>query len=222
MMYKTFITRSLELTAMLALLSACTSGGGPVTTQQREVGSFHAVEVRGAANLVVDVGPAPSLSATSDATTLGALRSKIEDGRLVVEHDRHWSWFRGGPGLEVHLTTPSLDSLVMNGAGSVTINSVAGTALELLLDGAGNMRASGNIDRLTAHLNGAGNMDLSGLAAGEADVSVNGAGKLEVRATGSLTAVVNGVGNISYAGHPHPVKTQINGVGSIKPASQAD
>jgi hypothetical protein len=219
MMYKTCITRSLSLIAILAALSACTSGAsGPVSTEQRTVGSFHAIEMRGAADLVVDVGPAASLTATADATTLGELRSSVEDGKLVIEHQSHWSWF-GGRSLKLHLTTPSLDAFVMNGAGNVTINAIAGGQLELLLDGAGKLRASGTVDNLSANLNGAGDVDLSHLTAGAASVSVNGAGSLQVRSSGALTAVVNGVGNISYAGNPHPVVTQINGVGSIKPAS---
>lgn len=219
MTYRMCTTPSLSVAAILALLAACSGGGGgPVRTEQRDLGNFHAVEMRGAADLVVDVGPAASLRITADATTLGELKNRVVEGKLIIEHERHWAWL-GGSTLKLHLTTPSLDALVMNGAGDVTINGVAGGQLELLLDGAGKMQATGATDRLAAHLNGAGDMDLSRLAAGNADVSVNGAGNLEVRASGALAATVNGVGSISYAGNPHPVATQINGVGSIKPVA---
>jgi Putative auto-transporter adhesin, head GIN domain len=218
-MCRTSITRSLSLAAVLGLLAACSGGGaGPVRTEQRDVGDFHAVEMRGAADIVVDIGPAASLTATADATTLAGLKSSVSDGRLIIEHDQHWSWFHRS-NLQLRLATPRLDALVMNGAGEVTMNGVAGAKLALQLNGAGKLRASGTIDGLTAHLNGAGDMDLSRLAARDAQVSVNGAGNLPVQASGGLVAAVNGVGSISYAGNPHPVATQINGVGSIRPAT---
>jgi hypothetical protein len=66
-------------------------------------------------------------------------------------------------------------------------------------------------------MDGAGSLDLSRLEAVSATVTVNGAGSIEVNATGSLVATVNGVGSINYYGKPSKVTTAINGVGSISP-----
>ena len=66
-------------------------------------------------------------------------------------------------------------------------------------------------------MNGAGDMDLSRLESTDATVVVNGAGSMDVNATGTLVATVNGVGSIDYYGKPAGLTTTINGVGSISP-----
>ena len=223
MMYRMFTTRSLSVAAavaLTALLAACSGGGpaGPTTSEQRQVADFHAIELRGAADLTVAVGSATSLTITADATTLGKLKTEVHDGKLVIDHQSGWS-FLSGSGVKMQLTTPQLDALTINGAGDINITGVKGPKLDLQLNGASNLKASGATEDLDANLSGAGDVDLSQLNARNAKVSVNGAGNLKVLATGALDATVNGVGSISYAGNPQPVKTQINGVGSIKPAS---
>jgi hypothetical protein len=44
---------------------------------------------------------------------------------------------------------------------------------------------------------------------------VNGAGSITVQVTGSLSAAVNGVGSVRYAGTPAKLQTSINGVGDV-------
>ncbi|MEJ0100875.1 MAG: head GIN domain-containing protein [Pseudomonadota bacterium] len=191
---------------------------GPPTTQQRQVGDFHAIQLRGAADLTITVGAPTALSVTADSTTLGKLTTEVHDGTLVIDHERGWSWIGGGSA-KVQLSTQQLDALTIDGAGDVSITGVKGARLDLKLNGAGSLKASGETQDLQASLSGAGDVNLSQLTAVDAEVSVNGAGGLKVTATGTLDATVNGVGSISYAGPPKQVKTQINGVGSIKPAA---
>jgi hypothetical protein len=85
--------------------------------------------------------------------------------------------------VKVRVTLPALKSLRVNGASRASLSGPTGGEMSLLVNGAASLEANGNVDRLTARLNGAGNMDLSRLTA--------------VDATGSLDARVNGVGSIA-------------------------
>ena len=224
---RTFTTRSLSTAALLVLLAGCSGGGsgdsdsdgstGPLQTEQRQVGEFHQVELRGAGDLTVAVGPATSLTITADPELLRNLKTEVRDGRLIIDHERGWSWFRSST-LKIELSTPMLDALAINGAGDTAITGVKGEQLALEVNGAGDLTASGETGTLDAHIKGAGDMDLLQLAARDARVSINGAGDLRVRARGALEATINGAGSISYAGSPQQVKTKINGAGSIRPA----
>jgi hypothetical protein len=128
-------------------------------------------------------------------------------------------WGTGDSRLKVRVTLPSLRAFELKGAGHVSLIGLAGGELEVVLSGAGDIEASGRVDRLAARVNGAGRVDLSHLVAGDADVSVNGAGSLEVQATGRLDAMLNGVGSIEYLGKPAQLNTSIHGVGNIGPKS---
>jgi hypothetical protein len=214
---RTFTTRSLSGLVVLALLAGCSGGAsGPLQTEQRQPGDFHQVELRGAGGLEVEVGPATSLTISADAALLKDLTTEVRDGRLVIDYKRGWNWFSHHQ-LKIRLTTPVLDGLAIRGAGDAAVSGMKGERLLLEIDGAGDLRASGETGMLEAHIKGAGDMDLSQLAARDAKVSINGAGDLRVRASGALEATINGAGSISYAGNPQPVKTQINGAGSIRP-----
>jgi hypothetical protein len=223
-MYRTSTTRWRSAIGVAVLLAGCSGGGdsGPIETQQRQVADFHAIELRGAGELVVTVGQPTSFSVSANSAVLDKLRTEVKDGKLFIEHEPGgWRWFGRGITLKLALSTPALDDLTVNGAGHVSITGATGAKLELEVNGAGNLDAAGVTQQLDAHINGAGDMDLSRLVARDAKVSVNGAGNMQVHATGALEATVNGVGSIGYAGNPQPVQSAINGVGSIKPVQAA-
>jgi Putative auto-transporter adhesin, head GIN domain len=226
MMYRMSITRlhsphshraiAVSVLAMLLLsLGACRKpDNSPMATEERQVAGFQSIELRGAAEMAVQVGPAHSLRITASSNNLAKFTSEVQGDKLVLEtHNRLFEPQLGK--VVVHVTLPSLDSMVISGAGDVKVIDVASDSLTLALNGAANVEANGKATNLAVSMNGAGNMDLTRLEAGSATVAVNGAGSMDVNATGSLNATVNGVGSINYYGKPAQVTTAINGVGSI-------
>ena len=200
------------------LLAGCgAASSGPPVTQERGLDAFHSIDLRGAAELDVLVGPHQTVTLEAVPEELAHIKTTVVHGELVVEHDSTgWLKLRDGH-LKLRVTLPKLNALALNGAGHITVSGLAGGATSMVLSGAGDLEASGQLDTLTARLNGAGNADLSHLTAGSATVAVNGAGNLVVQATRSLDAKLNGVGSIHYLGKPEQLSTEINGVGSIGP-----
>jgi hypothetical protein len=58
-------------------------------------------------------------------------------------------------------------------------------------------------------------VDYHNVVVAEARVKVNGAGNVEVQATKSLRAEVNGVGAVRYSGDPSKVESELHGLGAI-------
>jgi hypothetical protein len=198
-----------------ALLAGCSgpTNEGPTRTEAREVGEFHSVNIRGAANASIKVGAATSLRVTADQESLQALHTTVRNGMLLVEQKRGWFWNHGR--VELQMTVPALQEVVISGAGDIVIDGARGSHLELSLQGAGNLTANGDVDLLTVTINGAGDAALAGLRARSAKVVVNGTGDVTVHATEALDALVNGVGSVRYIGTPASLATKVNGVGAI-------
>jgi putative autotransporter adhesin-like protein len=209
----------LRLASLLLLVCVvgCQRNEGAPTTQTRGVDAFHSIELRGAATLDVLVGTQQSVVVEGGSELLSHLQTEVRNERLVIEsRGGSWFWQRGENRLKVRITVPVLRALELNGAGRISINGVSGGALALILSGAGDLTASGQVDALTARINGAGDIDLSRLQATDAEVAVNGAGSLQAAVTHQLDATLNGVGSITYAGTPAVLNTAIHGVGSIR------
>lgn len=221
MTYRMSTTRSrssLLLVVLGSALAGCASDSGPVRTENRTVGTFHAIELRGAAEMQVEVGKGPALSITASERVLQGTSSQVRDGVLVVLIRERGGWFQRAPAAKLIVQAPTLDSVDISGAGDFTLHDVSGERLSLALQGAGSLDANGSVGQLTARIDGAGKGDLSKLVATDAQVSVNGAGGLEVNVTGTLQAELNGVGSITYTGNPQKVVPSVNGVGRISPA----
>jgi Putative auto-transporter adhesin, head GIN domain len=224
-MYKTSTTpwRNGQLLALVVATLAVAGCGaadtGPVTTEDRPVGAFQAIRLDGAAQLDVLVGPAPSLSIIGSQDARAAFTALVGGDELHL--DSHGSVWKPDFGkVKVRVTVPQLHALNVSGAGQITVSGMSGDGLDVSIDGASNLEANGTIGTLTVSMDGAGNLDLSHLEAVSATVTVNGAGSIQVNATGSLVATVNGVGSINYYGKPSKVTTAINGVGSISPRNR--
>ena len=200
-----------------ALLTACSGPPpGPPRSELRNVEAFHAIEFRGNADARIAVGKSQAVTITTDESALPDVVTKVEKGVLIVEHVKR-AWYRRSA-LRVQIDVPAIDSIVVHGAVVLSLENMAGPRLSLVVGGVGKVSASGQVDALDARLDGTGEVDLAGLHAGDASVSVNGTGEIAVHVTGQLEASVNGVGSITYGGNPREVVRHVNGVGSISPA----
>jgi len=128
-----------------------------------------------------------------------------------------------------------VEELILDGAWNFVYNCPGVRACSVRLGGASKGDFTfGSLDRLGCTLNGACDITLRGAAAradftingashiaafdllaGDAGVTINGAGSCEITAAGALDAEVNGVGQVVYGGSPL-VRRTIHGLGEVK------
>lgn len=104
----------------------------------------------------------------------------------------------------------------INGACKGDINVGSPDSFRLVTNGAGGIEITGGCDEGYIELNGAGSIEAFEFAAVDLDIVINGAGSMNVWASGELNAAVNGVGKIVYDGNPATVNKNVSGLGSIK------
>jgi hypothetical protein len=88
------IVRVLISTLVLAsLLASCgiriVNGSGTLTTQSRPVSEFTEVELLGDGELSIEQTGSESLSIEAEDTILPMLRSRIANGRLILDTQEH-------------------------------------------------------------------------------------------------------------------------------------
>jgi len=88
-------------------------------------------------------------------------------------------------------------------------------SLRVQVNGASDITLKGAAKRADFTINGAADISAFGLAAEDAFVALHGAGSCELTATGTLDVEINGVGDVTYAGHPK-VSKRIHGVGEVR------
>ncbi len=186
------------------------TGNGQIVTQARPIGNFRQIEARGASEVIVRVGPAPSLRITADSNPIPLIGSEIRGSKLIL--DARGS-YRTRAKVRIVVTVPAIDAMALNGSGNGTVDGVASGRLALAIGGSGNLRATGRTRDLAIAIDGSGNVDARGLSSSSAAVVVSGSGNAEVSVNGPLSTVINGSGTVRYRGRAAPVSTNNNGSG---------
>jgi hypothetical protein len=114
------------------------------------------------------------------------------------------------------LTTNDL-RLVVNGAGSVTIDALTATTLNAVASGNVEISLAGGVDQQTVDLSGASQYRAAELASRIATVTAAGASQATVRVSESLDAHVSGASHVAYLGEP-TVTQDVSGVSSVTKA----
>jgi hypothetical protein len=110
-------------------------------------------------------------------------------------------------------------SLRMDGAGMIDIRIRTGS-LYVLLSGAGVVKIAGETQRQELNLSGAGSLNAIDLESSYCEVKVSGLGGAEIFVTDTLDATIEGIGGIEYEGDPSELRTEVNGIGKIKPVDE--
>ena len=103
----------------------------------------------------------------------------------------------------------------LRGSSSATVEGARGPSLDVSIAGAGNIDASGSVERLNLDCNGAGNADLATLSVRDAVVRLSGVGNASLNVSGTLDVAIYGVGSVTYRGTGRVVRREIRGVGSL-------
>jgi hypothetical protein len=191
--------------------ASSTHGSGVSVIDHRDSAPFTVVELAGANTVVIHVGGPRSVTVTGDDNLVDRVTTVVQDGRLVIDNAGS---FTTNADMSVAVSMPSLESVELGGAGTVTVDGVASDDLSAELAGDGTLVVSGTVERLTAVLAGAGTLDLHDLVAAHGTVQLQGTGTIRVHATSTLDAALTGTGTILYRGDP-TVTMHHTGTGTV-------
>lgn len=213
----------MRLIALAALLPLAGCDGGS-TTRSFPLRDFDRIEATGADRLSVEVGGPFSVSAEGNAERLKGIEMRVEDRALIIKrhspgvHWSGWGWWRSftGDRVRMTITLPALQAVKLTGAERMRIEALQGASFTAVLAGdpridirklavktarfdmagAGEIRASGSAEALSAKLAGGGELRLRGLAAKSADIEVAGAGKVRAAVDGPARVRALGAGSV--------------------------
>ncbi len=125
-----------------------------------------------------------------------------------------------GSGMDVDIDAAGAPDFTFEVDGAVNgkVRNLDAGAVTMTINGAASLELSGQTDSLECVMNGAGTVDAGQLAAAKADVTINGAGGMELTVADELRAALYGAGSITYHGDPE-VKKEIGGIGKIEKAA---
>ena len=120
--------------------------------------------------------------------------------------------------MDVTLPGRVFHEMVFHGAGDVKLEGIDQPNLKLTIMGAGELAASGKIDRLDMVVMGVGDVHMADLAAGTIDLTMMGAGDAEVSPADRLKVTSMGAGSVTLRREPRQIEiVHPDGSGSRAP-----
>ena len=223
----------------LLLLTTLAATASPAVAAERSfsVTSFDRVRVEGPFAVRLVTGKAPFARASGSPQGLDGVAVEINGKTLVIRPNRSsWGGYPGqqrGP-VEISVGTHELNSAVLNGSGSLAINTVRGLAFDLTIQGAGTATIDEvNVDRLTTGIAGAGSarlagkalkftavvrgtssLDAGGLQVKDLKVGAEGPTVVRAVATNSADVTARGLAAVTLGGDP-PCKVVAEGSATV-------
>ena len=228
---KLALTGLVLLTFAYSSVKAQTRGNGNVTTQERKVSSFDAIEVGCAINLFISQGDQQLVKVQTDENLQERINTKVENGTLKLSCDK----INDATKMDVYVTAVKLSKIDASGASKVygetpiksdvfgLYTSGAAKAVINLETGIFNNETSGaasNQITLVAktantEISGAGNLSIKGTAVLH-NTEVSGAGNLKALEfiTDNSIADISGAGNARIMARKQ-LKADLSGAGNI-------
>jgi len=210
--------RLLTLALALLLVAAVAGcGGGPRVTETREVPSFDRLEISDSVDVEVTPGDSREVLVTAGEDVIDRVHTESSGGVLNIDIVDRGIVIGNDPldDVRIQVSAGALEAVRVDGAGDVKLTGLDRDALDLEINGSGDIEASGTVGSLVATVDGAGDADLSALQARTARVTVDGAGDAELHVTERLDVSVDGAGDVSYRGDP-AVTSSVEGAGDLR------
>lgn len=187
--------------AIVLLGTACgiriNTDSGDMVSKTFEIGDFNELEIVGAFDVDVEIGPEPSLEVEAGENVLDDIDLDQSGDRLRIEIDGGL-FSISGP-IRIHLTTPALDEVDLSGAVSVDIANLDSDVFDLNIDGASTVNADGKVNRASINLAGASTIDFDDVVIDEADIHAGGASSADLNGAASVTGSLSGASSVDVS-----------------------
>ena len=157
-----------------------------------------------------------------DGNLIDRYETTVKDGKLTMGFGCNLSTLWKARNLKsytVDITMSKLDSIELNGAGAITVDSFEYDMLKLTVNGSGTIEARGTAGNLKINGTGKCKVLTRSLLARKGTISLTGASRVETSIKETLDASITGAGYIIYSGDPK-VSQSITGAGRIEKASE--
>ena len=157
------------------------------------------------------------VSCTGDIRANGLVIKVLGSGDVEtdIEEAKNVEVTLSGSG-DVELQKVSGDfSASINGSGDLEVDHMLAEKCTLSLAGSGDVEMEGSCVSLSVSIMGSGDVDAGGLKAVDGDIVISGSGNCVVKVANSLSAKLNGSGDLVYYGNPAKVNAVANGSGEI-------
>jgi len=221
-------------TILGAAACARITGSGNVLTKPISVPAFSKLQVGSAFDVTVSVGTQQAVTLHVDDNVVAHVDVGVSGGTLRIRLKPRVSV--SDATLKADVTTPSLTSVELTGAGrvhlpsdfpasslsvtesgaSVLDGSLRGDQAKLSLSGASSATLSGNVMHLIVDGRWASRLEALDLQLADLEISLAGASQATVSVSGTLSAEVSGASTLRYRGSPRFSKKETSGASSIE------
>lgn len=218
------------LFATSQILAQGVRGNGRVVTENRSVGNFDGLIIKGACDVIISQG-ANQVKLETDENLQEVVKIYVQDGNLVVENKES---IKKSTEMKLYVSVNQLRLLKVSGAATIEARDVIeGKELEINVSGAADATLDVDVACLHVFCSGAVTLNLSGrsgcanyeiegaatlkafdLKSDEVQIDVSGTGSAELFADESLAITVSGMASIDYKGNPSITK-KMHGTGSV-------
>lgn len=187
-------------------------GSGVVKTEKRKIAPFASLDVNCPSSIQVRCQEQGSLEISGDDNIIPLITTEVKDGTLYIRSSKEYD---PQGKLQILISTPDLKKFAFSTAGEANLSNIKNDRVEIALNGAGSLTATGETKEVAISLSGAGSIDAKELHAVNASVDSTGVGSIDIYATGHLDAKSSGIGEINYYGKPKTINKQVGGMGAI-------
>jgi Putative auto-transporter adhesin, head GIN domain len=202
---------------ILALLLLAGCGGGDRITETRDVAPFDRLVVEDSVDVAVVPGDGREVRVYAGEKVIDRIHTDTVDGVLRVDVRDRGIVIGDDPlgDARVEVSATDLRGVTVEGSGDVNLNGVRGDELELDVQDAADLDATGSVDRLTATVEGAADANLAGLAVRSAVVDVKDAADADLNVSDRLDVTIRGAADVTYRGDPE-VESDVQDAGDLR------
>jgi Putative auto-transporter adhesin, head GIN domain len=217
-----------------AAFAETVEGSGHLRSEVRSVAGVTGISLQIPMRVHVVMGTREEISITGDDNLIADVVTQIDGKQLRIRAARDRVTYKPHQTLQAVITLKSLDSVAINGGGTVKLPafttasfsaSVAGAGdiqikditaqqMRVSIAGSGDVQGAGKVDALELKIAGSGDAKLAELVGESVRVSISGSGDAAVHATKTLNVKIAGSGDVRYSGDPQ-VSKSISGSGTV-------
>ena len=235
MKLRTFIIAVLLVVSIFCIYSfypGCLKGKGDPIEKTIQLDLFEEVELSSSIPVFIKQGANQEIRIIGQSNLISNLNTNIKGKTWKVDFDK---CVRKRDKFEVHITSPLISSIEINGSGDLYYNfDKEQSDLDIEISGSGNIHAGVNVKKLESEINGSGDIFLSGVAkkqeieisgsgkveafecnSEDVDIEISGSGEVRVKATNSLQVEIAGSGDVYYKGNPKTINQKNKGSGKV-------